>query len=164
MKVEDLILKAGGFAEGATSKRIEVARRVNDANPKSKSTKVAQVFSVDVDNNLKVNGIDFILKPFDIVSIYSLPGYEKQKTVKVEGEVLYPGSYTIETKNEKISDLINRAGGLTVSADVGGGSLKRENIAILGIDKTKSDTTAIAQERTDRLNRLKKNLQRFYQD
>ncbi|WP_419801120.1 SLBB domain-containing protein [Mucilaginibacter sp.] len=156
MKVEDLILKAGGFAEGATSKRIEVARRVNDADPKSKNTKVAQVFSVNVDNNLKVSGIDFILKPFDIVSIYSLPGYEKQKTVKVEGEVLYPGSYTIETKNEKISDLINRAGGLTVSADVGGGSLKRENIAILGIDKTKSDTTAIAQERTDRLNRLKR--------
>ncbi|MGI4729357.1 MAG: SLBB domain-containing protein [Janthinobacterium lividum] len=156
MKVEDLILKAGGFAEGATSKRIEVARRVSDADPKSKNTKVAQVFSIDVDNELKLNGINFALKPFDIVSIYSLPGYEKQKTVKVEGEVLYPGSYTIQTKNEKISDLINRAGGLTVSADIEGGSLKRENIAILGIDKTKSDTTAIAQERLDRLNRLKR--------
>ncbi|MGI4749979.1 MAG: SLBB domain-containing protein [Janthinobacterium lividum] len=158
MKVEDLILKAGGFSEGATSRRIEVARRVNNADPKSKNTKVSQVFSVDVDNELKLNGIGFILKPFDIVSIYSLPGYEKQKTVKVEGEVLYPGSYTIQTKNEKISDLINRAGGLTVSADVEGGSLKRENIAILGIDKNKSDTSTIALERTERLNRLKRTL------
>ncbi len=156
MKVEDLILKAGGFSEGATSKRIEVARRVNDADPKSKDTKVAQVFSVNVDNELNLNGVSFTLKPFDIVSVYSLPGYEKQKTVKVEGEVIYPGSYTIEAKNEKISDLIARAGGLTVSADVEGGSLKRENIAILGIDKTKSDTAAIAHERTDRLNRLKR--------
>ncbi|RYE17345.1 MAG: capsule biosynthesis protein, partial [Sphingobacteriaceae bacterium] len=116
MKVEDLILKAGGFAEGATSKRIEVARRVNDADPQSKSTRVAQVFSINVDSQLKLNSVNFLLKPFDIVSIYSLPGYEKQKTVKVEGEVLYPGSYTIQTKNEKISDLITRAGGLTVSA------------------------------------------------
>ncbi|RYY07464.1 MAG: capsule biosynthesis protein [Sphingobacteriaceae bacterium] len=157
MKVEDLILKAGGFAEGATSKRIEVARRINDANPQSKSSRVAQVFSINVDNQLKLNSVDFVLKPFDIVSVYSLPGYEKQKTVKVEGEVLYPGSYTIQTKNEKISDLITRAGGLTVSADVEGGSLKRENTAILGIDKTKSDTIAIAQERAERLNRLKRN-------
>ncbi|RYY06232.1 MAG: capsule biosynthesis protein, partial [Sphingobacteriaceae bacterium] len=65
--------------------------------------------------------------------------------------------YTIQTKNEKISDIITRAGGLTISADVEGGSLKRENTAILGIDKTKSDTAAIAQERVDRLNRLKRN-------
>ncbi|MVN21016.1 SLBB domain-containing protein [Mucilaginibacter arboris] len=156
MKVEDLILKAGGFAEGASPKRIEVARRINNSDPESKSSKVAEVFSVNVDSQLKLAGVNFVLKPFDIVSIYSLPGYEKQKTVKVEGEVLYPGSYTIETKNEKISGLLARAGGLTASADVQGGSLKRNNTAILGIDKNRSDTIAIAQERAERLNRLKR--------
>lgn len=156
MKVEDLILKAGGFAEGATANRIEVARRINNADPNSKSSKVAQVFSVNVDNQLRLGSINFVLMPFDIVSVYTLPGYEKQRTVKIEGEVLYPGSYTIQTKNEKISDLVNRAGGLTASADVEGGSLKRENIAILGIDKSKADTAAIALERTERLNRLKR--------
>ena len=78
--------------------------------------------------------IDSISTSFDIVSIYTLPGFEKQKTVKVEGEVIYPGSYTIKSKNEKISDLVARAGGLTASADVEGGSLRRDNIAILGID------------------------------
>jgi protein involved in polysaccharide export with SLBB domain len=156
MRVEDLIIKAGGFAEGASAKRIEVARRINNANPESKKSSVAQVFSVEVDNQLTLSNINFVLRPFDIVSVYTLPGYEKQKTVKVEGEVLYPGSYTIQTKNEKISDLLARAGGATVSADIEGASLKRENIAILGIDKNKSDTTAIAQERTDRFNRLKR--------
>jgi len=156
MKVEDLILKAGGFAEGASAKRIEVARRISNADPESKNSKVANVFSVDVDNQLKLENVNFALMPFDIVSVYNLPGYEKQKTVKVEGEVLYPGSYTIETKNEKISDLIARAGGLTVSADADGGSLKRDNLAILGIDKNKSDTAAIAQERAEQFNRLKK--------
>ncbi|RYY07735.1 MAG: capsule biosynthesis protein [Sphingobacteriaceae bacterium] len=156
MKVEDLILQAGGFAEGASLLRVEVARRINDANPQSKSSKVAEVFSVNIDSQLKLASVNFVLKPFDIVSVYSLPGYEKQKTVKVEGEVLYPGSYTIQTKNEKISDLLARAGGLTASADVQGGSLKRNNTAILGIDKNRSDTVAIAQERTDQLNRLKR--------
>ncbi|MGI4021472.1 MAG: SLBB domain-containing protein [Janthinobacterium lividum] len=156
MKVEDLILKAGGFAEGASPKRIEVARRINNADPQSKSTKVAEVFSVNIDSQLKLAGVSFVLKPFDIVSVYSLPGYEKQKTVKVEGEVLYPGSYTIQTKNEKISDLLIRAGGFTASADVQGGSLKRNNTAILGIDKNRSDTVAIAQERADQISRLKK--------
>jgi protein involved in polysaccharide export with SLBB domain len=156
MKVEDLILKAGGFAEGASTKRIEVARRVSNADPSSKSSSVAQVFSVNIDGPIKPNDANFVLTPFDIVSIYSLPGYEKQKTVKVEGEVLYPGSYTIKTKDEKISDLIARAGGLTASADVEGGSLKRENIAILGIDKNKADTAAFTQERMAQANRLKR--------
>ena len=156
MKVEDLIIKAGGFAEGASTKRIEVARRVNDADPNSKNSTVAQVFSVNVDGQLKPAEANFVLMPYDIVSVYTLPGFEKQKTVKVEGEVIYPGSYTIKSKNEKISDLVARAGGLTASADVEGGSLKRENMAILGIDKRKADTAEIARERNDRLLRLKR--------
>ena len=156
MRVEDLILKAGGFAEGASPKRIEVARRIDNADPESKTSKVASVFSIDVNDQLKLSNTSFVLKPFDIVSVYTLPGFEKQKTVKIEGEVLYPGSYTIETKNEKVSDLIARAGGLTASADAEGGSLQRTNTAILGIDKNRADTAAIEQERADRLSRLKK--------
>lgn len=155
MKVEDLILKADGFAEGASTKRIEVARRVSDADPASKNSAVSQVFNINVDGPLKPNETSFVLKPYDIVSVYGLPGYEKQRTVKVEGEVLYPGFYTIKSKNEKISDLVNRAGGLTASADVEGGSLKRENIAILGIEKTKADTAALALERAVQDNRRK---------
>jgi len=160
MKVEDLILLAGGFAEGASARRIEVARRINDADPRSTTSKIANVFTVDVDNQLNLNNVNFVLKPFDIVFVYSLPGYEKQKTVRIEGEVLYPGPYPIENKNEKISDLVAKAGGLTVSADVDGASLKRDNAAVLGVDKTKIDTVALNKERTDRLKRL----QRTYKD
>jgi protein involved in polysaccharide export with SLBB domain len=160
MKVADLIIKAGGFAEGASAKRIEVSRRVFDSDPSQKNSRVAQVFSVNVDANLKFEDINFSLKPFDIVSVYSLPGYETQKIVKVEGEVIFPGYYTIEKKNEKISDLVKRAGGLTQSADVEGGSLKRDNVAILGVDKTKIDTVALNKERNERLRRL----QRTYKD
>ncbi|QXV64048.1 SLBB domain-containing protein [Mucilaginibacter sp. 21P] len=156
LRVEDVIVKAGGFAEGASPNRIEVARRVSDSDPLSKNTPVAKVFTIDVDNQLKLSDANFELKPFDVISVYSLPGYEKQKLVKVEGEVLYPGPYVIKNKNERISDLVKRAGGITASADVEGGSLKRDNYAILGVDKSKTDTTAIALERQQQNNRLKR--------
>jgi protein involved in polysaccharide export with SLBB domain len=157
IKVADLIIKAGGFAEGASAKRIEVSRRVFDSDPSLKDRKVAEVFSVNIDGNLNFEKTNFSLKPFDIVSVYSLPGYEVQKTVKVEGEVIYPGNYTILKKNEKISDIIERAGGLTQTADVEGGSLKRDNEAILGVEKTKIDTGLLAKEHKERLRRLQQN-------
>ncbi|HJP62399.1 MAG TPA: SLBB domain-containing protein, partial [Mucilaginibacter sp.] len=160
MSVADLIIKAGGFTEGASSKRIEISRRIFDSDPKVKNSKVAQVYSVNVDANLKTGGGNFTLRPFDIVSVYSLPGFEVQKTVKVEGEVVYPGYYTIQKKDEKISDIVARAGGLTASADVEGSSLKRDNAAILGVDKTKIDTIILNKERSARL----KHLQRAYKD
>ena len=156
ISVEDLIIKAGGFAEGASPKRIEVARRVSDSDPNSKNSLVSQVFQVDVNAQLDKELVNFRLKPYDIVSVYSLPGYETQRTVKVDGEVLYPGYYVIKNKNEKISDIIARAGGLSASADVDGGTLKRSNTAILGVDKNKTDTAELARERTARLARLQK--------
>lgn len=154
MKVTDVIIKAGGFKEGASGKRIEVSRRVFDSDPTSADIKVAQVFTVDVDPGLKTGDTNFTLQPFDMISIYSLPGYEVQKTVKVEGEVLYPGYYTIQSKNERVSDIIKRAGGLTRSANIEGGSLKRDNAAVLGIDKSKNDTTEINRERIENFQRL----------
>jgi protein involved in polysaccharide export with SLBB domain len=155
MSVEDLIIQAGGFNEGASAKRLEVSRRVNDSDPTSNISILSQVYTVNVDANLKNGDADFKLKPFDIVSVYTLPGYEKQSTVKVEGEVLFPGYYTIKQKNEKISDVIARAGGLTASADADGGTLKRDNLAILGINKNKTDTTTIEKERLERISRLR---------
>lgn len=155
MSVQDLIIKAGGFMQGASTRRIEVARRVTNSDPTSKSSPVAQVFTVDADPNLGKMQADFRLKPFDIVSIYTLPGYETQRTIKVEGEVVYPGYYAIQKKNERISDIIARAGGLTASADADGGTLRRENIAILGISKNKTDTAAVLQEQAARFNHLK---------
>lgn len=157
MTVEDMIVKSGGFAEGGSAKRIEVARRVDNSDPTSTESKVAQVFNVDVDLALKSSVGDFKLKQYDIVSVYGLPGYEKQKSIKVEGEVLYPGYYTIEKKTEKISDMIARAGGPTASADIDGGTLKRSNFAILGVEKNKADTIQLEKERIQRLDRLKKN-------
>jgi protein involved in polysaccharide export with SLBB domain len=125
MSLEDLIQMAGGFKEGATPNRIEISRRVKNSDALSKSAKTAELFTVDVDQNLKLQGDTFKLQPFDIISIRNSTGYEVQRQVKIEGEVLYPGVYTITSKDERISDLVKRAGGLTPSAYTEGASLKR---------------------------------------
>lgn len=155
LTLEDLILKAGGFTQAATGSRVEIARRITNGDPKSVSSAVAQVFQLNVDQELRVGTSRFVLMPFDIVSIYSLPGYEKQKSVKIEGEVIYPGYYTIKQKNEKISDLIRRAGGFTAAADINGSSLKRTLEAGIDSSKSKLNSREIQQERMDRISRLR---------
>lgn len=126
MSIEDAIQMAGGFKEGASPNRIEISRRVQNSNVQSAAASTASVFTINIDKNLKlISDTTFKLQPFDIVSVRSAEGYVVQKQVKIEGEVLYPGTYTIKSKDERISDLVKRAGGLTALAYSDGASLKR---------------------------------------
>ncbi|UJP63376.1 SLBB domain-containing protein [Mongoliitalea daihaiensis] len=125
MSVSDLVLKAGGFKESATASQLEIARRVkNDI-----SGKLAEIIRIDIDKDLKINadGKDQILKPFDHVIIRRSPGFQRQKLVSVEGEVFYPGDYALSNANERISDLLQRAGGLNQFAYAKGATLIRRN-------------------------------------
>ncbi len=125
MSLEELIIKAGGFKESATAKRIEVARRVKNSDANSASAITSEVFQIDINKDLSSSTSNFILQPFDIVMVRLSPGYEEQKQVRIEGEVMYPGTYSITRKDERISDLVKRAGGLTALAYTNGASLKR---------------------------------------
>jgi protein involved in polysaccharide export with SLBB domain len=125
MSLEDLIQMAGGFREGATPNRIEISRRIKNSDAQSASAVTAQVFTINIDQNLKLSDQTFVLKPFDVISVRSSEGYQVQRQVTLEGEVLYPGTYTITRKDERISDLIKRAGGLTPTGYAEGASLKR---------------------------------------
>ncbi|WP_158798519.1 SLBB domain-containing protein [Pedobacter sp. L105] len=125
MTIQSLIQMAGGFKEGATPNRIEIARRVKDGDANSITAKTADVLNVSISRDLTIQDSSFVLQPFDIVSIRSAEGYQTQQQVKVQGEVLYPGIYTITNKDERISDVIKRAGGLTVLSFAEGASLKR---------------------------------------
>lgn len=125
MNVQSLIQMAGGFKEGATPNRIEIARRIRNSDANSISAKTADVVNIKISNDLKLQDSTYVLQPFDIVSIRMSEGYMIQQQVKVEGEVLYPGLYTVTNKNERISDIIKRAGGLTVLSFAEGASLKR---------------------------------------
>ena len=102
---EELILKAGGFTEGATAQRVEISRWVGNSNSTTADAITAEVFQIDVDKNMNFSRPKFELQPFDIFSVRSSIGYEVQRQVKVEGEVLYPRMHTITNKDERFSDL-----------------------------------------------------------
>jgi len=157
MTLEELILKAGGFTEAATVQRVEISRRVKNSNLTAADAITAQVFQVDIDKDLNFSKPKFELQPFDIISVRSSIGYEVQRQVKVEGEVLYPGMYTIISKDERVSDLLRRAGGLTALGYAKGASLKREGPAKTdgknAIDQNEEDQNKIAK-----LQRLQENV------
>lgn len=125
MTVQDLILRGGGFADGANMLEVEIARRVKDSDRRAKDAKLANIIKVVIDKDLKVADSRFKLEPFDVVSIFALPGYVKPQMVTVEGEVMNPGTYAMLSKDDRISDIIARANGFTAYAYLNGASLKR---------------------------------------
>jgi protein involved in polysaccharide export with SLBB domain len=125
MTVEDLILKGGGFADGANMMEIEIARRVKDSDKRAKDAKLANIIKIIIDPELKLAESKFKLEPFDVVSIFALPGYVQPQMVTIEGEVMTPGTYAMRSKDDRISDLIARANGFTAYAYLNGASLKR---------------------------------------
>ncbi|MET0570523.1 MAG: SLBB domain-containing protein [Pedobacter agri] len=153
MSLEALIQMSGGFKEGATPNRIEISRRIKNSDATSVSAQTAEVFTVNVDPDLKIQQDGFTLKPFDIVSIRSSESYHVQRQIKIEGEVLYPGVYTIIKKDERISDIIKRAGGLSPLAYVEGASLRRNGKGDLRLDSL--ETLREDREKLLNLQRLK---------
>lgn len=128
MTVEDLVLQAGGLLEAAATVKVEVARRVKEPKSATFSTTIGQNFSFDLKDGLLVGegSGDFHLEPFDEVYIRRSPSYHKQQNVIVGGEVLFSGSYALSKKNERLSDLIAKAGGITPDAYARGARLIRK--------------------------------------
>ncbi|MPR35426.1 hypothetical protein GBK04_19235 [Cytophagaceae bacterium SJW1-29] len=128
MTVSDLIYLAGGYSEGATPYRIEVARRVKNDSMLTSASQTTQILTFDVDRDLQIRPETrrFELMPFDIVFVRKAPSYEEQKTIVLDGEVMYPGRYAILNNAERISDIIQRAGGLKPSAYLAGARLTRQ--------------------------------------
>ncbi len=126
--IEDLIIKAGGFLESASLAKIEVSRRIKDNQSTSYNEKIAEIFQFQITQDLKVSdsASKFELMPFDNIYIRKSPGYTDQKMVQLEGEILFPGYYSISSKSERISDIIARSGGITPEAYVKGARLIRQ--------------------------------------
>jgi protein involved in polysaccharide export with SLBB domain len=137
MTVEDLIITSGGFSDGANMQMVEVARRVKDSDRRSRDAKLSEIISLDIDPNLSVASSKFKLEPFDVVSVFSLPGYVKPQMVTIEGEVMLPGTYAMRSKDDRLSDLIKRANGFTAYAYLKGASLKRADLIETESDEVK---------------------------
>lgn len=129
MRLEDLILMAGGLRDAASLKHIEISRRVRDRNGAYDSTDIrmaiTQQFDINADLSENSAASSFVLQPFDEIVVRRSPGYTEQANVTVGGEVVYPGVYAISTKKERISDVIRRAGGLRPEASAEGALVLR---------------------------------------
>lgn len=124
--VEDLIVQAGGLLDGASTVKVEVSRRLKDPKSTTPSNGVGKVYAFSLKEGLVVDGeAGFELAPFDVVEVRRSPGYQPQRQVVLDGEVVFTGNYTLIRKNECLSDLVKRAGGITDDAYVRGGRLIR---------------------------------------
>lgn len=132
--LKDVLYQSGGFTDAASSQHIEVARRV--LTDSANTIIIAQVLETNVENDLSFKGEEFLLQPWDVISIRTNPNYKQQIKVKIEGEVLYPGTYVLSTKEDKVSDILQRAGGLTPQADKNGANIIRINTSNLKNDAT----------------------------
>ena len=130
MTVEDIIMQAGGLLESASTVRIDVSRRVKDPSSTAQPDSIANVFTRSFKDGYVVGReLDFVLEPYDYVYVRRSPGYVAQGKVTVSGEVVFPGEYVLTHKNERLSDVVKRAGGLNSWAYVKGARLIRQTIA-----------------------------------
>ena len=137
LKLKDVLTLAGGLLISGASNRIEISRLVIADNQPTETT----IATVQVDENYNIiSGSEetLNLEPFDQIFARYVPEFEFQQNVEIRGEVRYPGVYPIIEDNEKISSLVQRAGGLTREAFPDGAVLFR-NEDELGYIVTKLD-------------------------
>ena len=123
--IEDLILQAGGLKEDASLAKVDVVRRNRNKNASEKSDSLSQTFSFQIDEHLAIQDNGFRLEPYDEVYVRRSPGYSVNRRVIVEGEVTFPGYYSLSTSNERLSDIMGRVGSFSSEAYLEGARLER---------------------------------------
>ena len=165
MQIEDLIALGGGLKDGADASMIDVSRRLKDGSFET----ISKNFDLKASSSLEGSANNnFNLKPFDIVAVRYLKGYTQQKTVFIKGEANFSGEYSLSTKNERISDLIAQAGGLTKFAYIEGAFLTRKNNALedkkqleMISDFAKKDTLSVASDEVKKAFKIGINLNKI---
>ena len=126
MTLEDFILQAGGLTDQASAVKIDVSRRLRDPYATEADLQMAKTFSFSLKDNYIVDGEKgFKLEPFDIVQVRRSPVFRSPVQVTIRGEVTFQGNYTMEMKNQRLSDLVNAAGGILPGAYIRGARLVR---------------------------------------
>ena len=124
--IEDFVLQAGGLKDAASMKKVDVSRRIVNQYATTVTDTIAHTFTFSLKDGFVIDGEPgFILQPFDEVYVRTSPGYVKQSNIRIEGEVLYPGEYTLSQKDQRLSDMIAHAGGFTKWAHIKGARLER---------------------------------------
>lgn len=127
MTLEEAILQAGGLLESASTARVDVSRRIKNPEGTEDIDTISRMFSFTIDGEYKINtDNDFVLEAYDHIYVRKSPGYSSQHHVKIEGEVLFPGSYALLNKATRLSDVVALAGGTSSLAYVKGAKLTRQ--------------------------------------
>ncbi len=124
LKLGDAIRLSGGLKPEAANSRLEISRVFYNNNSQASEVKVAY-FDIDQNSNL-VSGQDFKLERYDKVVVRIAPEFSLQQYVTISGEVRFPGSYPLLGKNERVSSIVNRAGGISLEAFPEGARLVRK--------------------------------------
>lgn len=126
MTLEDLIIRAGGLRESASTVRVDVSRRIKDPKSTHSTDSIGQMFTFALKDGFVIDGEQgFTLQPYDQVFVRRSPGYQAQQNVQVTGEVIFGGTYAMTTTEERLSDLVKKAGGATPKAYLHGAKLIR---------------------------------------
>lgn len=125
--IEDFVLQAGGLTDKASTAKVSVSRRVNDPKALQPDSIIAKNYTLSLKDGFVVDGTPgFVLMPFDEVYIMKSPAYTEQQNVKVEGEVMFAGTYSLTRNNLRLSDLYYKAGGGNALAYIKGARLVRK--------------------------------------
>ena len=124
--LEDLVLQAGGLKESASTVKVDVARRIINSKALTTDSVISRTYTFALKDGFVIDGQPgFTLQPFDEVYVRKSPGYNEQKNIEVRGQVMFAGTYTLVSKNERLTDAIKKAGGITDMAYIKGARLER---------------------------------------
>ena len=123
--IGDIILQAGGLTDAASLAKVDVFRRIYDANSTENTGEMAETFSFALDADLRVADSSFTLKPYDVVAVRRSPTYSEQRSVSVTGCVNFEGQYSMTSKSYRLTDLVKAAGGITAIGYTKGARLNR---------------------------------------
>jgi len=157
LTLQQLILMAGGFTEKAIPTGIEIGRNLKSNGSGASGEAMVELINVAIAQDLNKTGGDVFLQPEDIITIKSDPSMIPQSKVVLSGKVLYPGTYVLASRNDRLSGIVKRAGGLLAQADINGVKVIRKNLiqdtsiikkTLAKQTKSKSDT--LDTEKTER--------------
>jgi protein involved in polysaccharide export with SLBB domain len=160
LTLQDVILQAGGFTDAAFPQRIEIARLIRRDSLTAQDVRASTIIEVRDITDISAKHNNAYLQPSDVIMVKRKPGFLAFQSVTVSGQMQYPGPYVLEKREERVSDLIKRAGGFTPEAYLEGAYIKRYTFTdqtaqarqqvITNIQQQLNDSTILQQQTTQK--------------
>lgn len=129
MTIGDVIAMAHGFNNDAASHRVELSRLLRNTSDEV-SNQLVDVITLDLDSNQFVQSSNFPVEPLDYIYVPRLVNYRSLGSVKIRGEVLFPGDYVQQRRDETGLEYIQRAGGVTPVGSLTNAQIFRKGIRV----------------------------------